>query len=571
MKNFLKKYDLLFYLGIALLCLMVMSGIKTSDYRDTDSYMWANRMIDWISSGGWFERKFMLSNYPYGEILHWTRPLDVLWLGLYSFFKDFYPLKEAVFISGSFLSPVIGLFFVTAVYFAIKPFYNGFYRLIFMAAIFFPFPFQGAFGFLNPDHHVLILLLQLISFAFLMRWICYDKKKSAFLAGLFAAMSIWVTVESWIFFFMVLSVFLSGFVFYKRQLDAAITFVFGAFLTTLIATVINPPAQGFLYFDMGRISIAFVAMVGILLLLLKIINRYNIDKYSVLKKIICLIPIGCVSLCWMVALYYPVFTSELVDVWMYRINEMKSPLNSVKTTLCYLGTSLVSIFLWCHIVLCKRKLDFWHLAIGVFLLGYFLLTSYSMRFFIFLSLYAIIPFVDWIKFKTKDMKKDDLIPNQVMLVSFCYFLGAILIISCTNLLLDNEKEKTKLFLQDNYLLKSGEKTVLSDVFMGPEIIFETGRPVVATPYHRNEEGIMDSHFIFYGTDMNNVYKLLKKHQVEDVFLTVLINNNYYKNAPEDSFYKRILSQKNVPEWFELKHLKKEKTGYSIWGKIHYFE
>ena len=404
-----------------------------------------------------------------------------------------------------------------------------------------------------------------------MRWICYDKKKSAFLAGLFAAMSIWVTVESWIFFFMVLSVFLSGFVFYKRQLDAAITFVLGSFLTTLIATVINPPAQGFLYFDMGRISIAFVAMVGILLLLLKIINRYNIDKYSVLKKIICLIPIGCVSLCWMVALYYPVFTSELVDVWMYRINEMKSPLNSVKTTLYYLGTSLVSLFLWCHIVLCKRKLDFWHLAIGVFLLGYFLLTSYSMRFFIFLSLYAIIPFVDWIKFKTKDMKKDDLIPNQVMLVSFCYFLGSILIISCTSLLLDNEKEKTELFLQDNYLLKSGEKTVLSDVFMGPEIIFETGRPVVATPYHRNEEGIMDSHFIFYGTDMNNVYKLLKKHQVEDVFLTVLINNNYYKNAPEDSFYKRILSQKNMPEWFELKHLKKEKTGYSIWGKIHYFE
>ena len=71
--------------------------------------------------------------------------------------------------------------------------------------------------------------------------------------------------------------------------------------------------------------------------------------------------------------------------------------------------------------------------------------------------------------------------------------------------------------------------------------------------------------------MNNVYKLLKKHQVEDVLLTVLKNNIYYKNAPEDSFYKRILSQKNMPEWFELKHLKKEKEGYVIFGKIVYFE
>ena len=177
MKKFFKNYDLLFYLGVALLCLMVMVTTGGREYGDTDSYMWANRMIDWISTGTWFERPFMLSNYPNGEILHWTRPLDILWLGLYAFFENSFPLKEAVYISGSFLSPLIGLIFVVAIYFAIKPFYNGFYRLIFMSAIFFPFPFQGMFRFLNPDHHVLILLFQSISFAFLMRWIYFDKKK----------------------------------------------------------------------------------------------------------------------------------------------------------------------------------------------------------------------------------------------------------------------------------------------------------------------------------------------------------------------------------------------------------
>lgn len=569
MKKFFEKYDLFFYLGVTLLCLLVMATTSGATYRDTDSYMWANRMIEWISSASFAEQPFMLSNYPKGEILHWTRPLDMFWYGLYWFFKNTHPLKEAVFLSGIFLSPVIGILFVLTTYFAIKPIYKGFYRLLFILGIFFPFPFQAAFRFFNPDHHVLILLFQWISFAFLIRWICFDKKKSAILGGVFVALSIWTTVESWIFFFMMLSAFLLGFVFFQRKLKDAISFVFGTFVTLVIAVLLNPPAQGLFYLDLGRISFAYVAMAGLVFLNLKIMQWYQADKYSVLQKIASLIPIGFVSLCWMGLLYYPLFTSQLADVWMYRIQEMQSPLNSFSSTLYYLGSPFLGVVLWIACLWRKRKIDLWFSSVGIFLLGYFILTCYSIRFCSFLSLYALIPFVDWIKLETKDMKKENVVPNHVMGVSFCYFLGAILIISCADLMLHTKQEARQPLVQNNYLLNNGTKTVLSDVFYGPKIIFETGRPVVATPYHRNEEGILDSHHIFYGMDMDKVYNLLKKHQVEDVLLTVRDIDVYYKNAPETSFYKRIISQKNIPSWFDLKQLKKEKGGYLIWGKIIY--
>src|SRR3546814_9831483 len=43
-----------------------------------DSYMRMVRVNELAQGGGWFDDTIARANAPYGDTLHWTRPLDVL-------------------------------------------------------------------------------------------------------------------------------------------------------------------------------------------------------------------------------------------------------------------------------------------------------------------------------------------------------------------------------------------------------------------------------------------------------------------------------------------------------------
>lgn len=41
--------------------------------------MRALRVWHWLAAPSFWEQPLAESNYPFGEILHWTRPMDILW------------------------------------------------------------------------------------------------------------------------------------------------------------------------------------------------------------------------------------------------------------------------------------------------------------------------------------------------------------------------------------------------------------------------------------------------------------------------------------------------------------
>ena len=50
-------------------------------YIDTDCYARYLRITDWLSGDfSWFEKIFPFTNCPHGEVLHFTRINDVIWL-----------------------------------------------------------------------------------------------------------------------------------------------------------------------------------------------------------------------------------------------------------------------------------------------------------------------------------------------------------------------------------------------------------------------------------------------------------------------------------------------------------
>ena len=48
-------------------------------YTDTDCWMRAMRITDWLQNFQWSETIFPWTNPPHGFVLHWTRACDVIW------------------------------------------------------------------------------------------------------------------------------------------------------------------------------------------------------------------------------------------------------------------------------------------------------------------------------------------------------------------------------------------------------------------------------------------------------------------------------------------------------------
>ena len=53
---------------------------KGGELADTDCYTRLNRVVQLHETGKWYDPNSPRSNAPFGENLHWTRPLDVLLL-----------------------------------------------------------------------------------------------------------------------------------------------------------------------------------------------------------------------------------------------------------------------------------------------------------------------------------------------------------------------------------------------------------------------------------------------------------------------------------------------------------
>ena len=113
--------------------------------------------------------------------------------------------------------------------------------------------------------------------------------------------------------------------------------------------------------------------------------------------------------------------------------------------------------------------------------------------------------------------------------------------------------------------------------MAPEVYWETGKPVLGGPYDRNIEGLTDLFQIEWdGAPYDKAYELLKKHQVELLFLQNprCLTTMYYDDDKKD--YKPDLDHyfhgaayygtKNSPKWLKLEHLDK-KTNIKIFRII----
>jgi len=106
--------------------------------------------------------------------------------------------------------------------------------------------------------------------------------------------------------------------------------------------------------------------------------------------------------------------------------------------------------------------------------------------------------------------------------------------------------------------------VMTDIFSAPQILWETGKPVLAGPYHPNVEGITDLFAIQLDRPpFEKARRLLEKHHITQVYLVHPDCQNFlYNNLPnekkvenpETTFHHTVYFEtEDIPTWLELEY------------------
>lgn len=546
-----RKIEFCIYLCLIFLIYACQFHHWNGMYVDTDNYMYALRAIDWLQHPTWLEQKFMLSNYPFGEVRHWTRLMDIL-IALCSLpFIWTETLKQAVFHGGLLLTPIfLVLTFICFAKISMK-ILDARGRVILFLLLWVQDCFMKAFLFNRPDHHAVHIFLTVLAVWLLIKYILSQNEKTLTYVGLACALFLWTAAEGIICFGLVLAFLYGGYLWfnypYKVLKKTALSFAF----FTMLFWLINPPQQGWLYLDNGRLSVLFVVVAwyifGVIFALEKITQK---KLHVVMSFVLCLLLVGGL---WLKGYLSLPLDESIQAAFVSRISEMQE--GTKIYNLIYPITALILFWVLWYRKGANREI-LWLLAIlGS---GYLFLCLWSVRFCSFEAVFSSLIIAYWIS--GKNMKNVAFGGLAVLLVSL-EFIGFI-ITSAFKYDLTEKISATKIFdtrILSEYPFKNG--SVVTDVFMAPYVIWFSGRPTITSPYHTNIEGIVDNHNILFSTDEDEVMQLLLKHQVKTIILPMFGDAEYFVNPEHNcnKLYGKILGCHNYPIWLKETASSKEKN------------
>lgn len=162
---------------------------------DPDSYMRLVRVQALLDGQGWWNGTIARSNAPYGETMHWTRPLDVLLIALMQPFRVALSQAASLHWAGVIVSPLLQIATCIAGVWAARPLAERHALWVMPALLLQPsIVAYAAAG--RADHHILILLAFVLALGATLRAIVEaDDRRASALAGVFTGFGLWLSIE----------------------------------------------------------------------------------------------------------------------------------------------------------------------------------------------------------------------------------------------------------------------------------------------------------------------------------------------------------------------------------------
>lgn len=541
-----------------------ISSGKQVDFMDTDNYMRLIRVEQLAETGDWYDSTIHRSNFPYGETLHWTRPLDILMLAGAYILTPFMGFEKGLTYWGIAISPFLGTLCLAALTWATKPFMDRkTQQLLWIIFIGQKILFQ-IFAFGRPDHHSLLALLFILLFGYLYRMSCSDSdRKYSLLGGLMAALSFWVSVESIFFIILVFLTMVTLWIMYGQSYARRLSvFSTALMLFSCIFLLVERPLNSIFMVEYDKLSIVhiFVFLIATIFACLLSLpkDRPINQKFAQLGAA----AIPSVLILWAV---FPDFfhgpmagvNPEIVPIWLSRVSEVQPLLSSsIFFRVSVIGPLVLALIYLVHMFI-KRKEN--QIGLLVLLISgavlFIPLTLYQIRMAYHLMVLMVIVltlFLSELVKKVSNIKNDRMKPFYRVTLILVFILAFPAAGLYTAVLADDGKPSSEYdlpalceFLNTYQRSDPSAECILTYIDFGPEILYRTDFNVIATPYHRNDAGILYNHKVMAAESDMKAQNMLAERSVDLLILCPdsQEKKSYQKTSSKNTFYEHLIADK----------------------------
>ena len=558
--------------------------VGEGDLSFADAYMRLVRVEELLQTGNWFDGTIERGNAPYGESLHWTRPFDLVVIGLFALLRPFLEFREALFWAGALVAP--GLLIVTCVLsaWAFAPLL-GRHRAWVMPLLIVQWPVLGI-GFPGrADHHVLILLLFVLSMGLLLRILAApERQRWSWLGGAIHGLGLWVGVEFLLvltFSFAVLG--LCWALTRDRDLAARLGqvnryFALGLMAITALAVVGERPLGEVAMPEYDKVSVVHLTMAALAALSWTLLGALTTHGPKLAARALRLFLMAAVGVpaVGLLATVYPglllnPMAPQLAFAGLRRIINELDPLypntpERLNTFLIAIGlVFVVAVALPWQVIAgggARRRL-LWGVAAAAtaVFLG---LSLWQMRFAPYLGVFLVVPvaalvgasregLLDRIGAPAARLAQFTLLglvmvlPFALQQLHFHAFLGGdprAIRRTATCDLLDMVP-----FLNAANEVVAGSKIIMTSLGYTTALLYHTRHAVVGSAYHRNVRGTQDTFDLMNSVDDGAALALVRRRGI-DLFLFCRVSEDPSFESFVDgrpTLYRRLLDGR-PPSW-----------------------
>ncbi len=552
-------------------------NIMEGELLGTDGYTRLNRVQFIYEHGTWNNSIYPRSNAPYGESIHWTKPMDFLLLIGAGVFSMFLPFSTGLHLWGVIISPLLHLVAFLGLFCLMRDRMDRL-GMILLAILFQLQPIlTGYFMVGRPDHHSLILAI-FVWFLVGLNWGLENQRNlhRFILTGFLGALGLWVSVE----FLVIIGFFLAAYTLVwiwegKAKINAIRTIMGSMFLFSVLFFFVERLGEDWLLIEYDRISLPHEMVLGLIFLVwngIFLIGRKT-TWLSTLWGRIGAIGIGSLlatSVQWY--LFPGFFHGPLVDmdpairqlVWDHVAETQPLVGGDVVVSL---GIGILALpFLAFRLRQEDIQWKKWQTVLLFIGAGIFIpLALYESRWAPYAGLVLLIPYVEyvrrtlgWVETRWTDRR------GEMASLVFGLFLLFWPVTVGTVMAID-EPTRTPITIGGKCPVKpladyltvltphdQAPKTILAFKDFGPELLYRTSYRVIGTPMHRNVEGLKDMLAIMKATEMSEAEALIHLRDIDFIGICTnlsLESTIYLEDSGKPTFYETLLKAV-PPKWLK---------------------